>query len=305
LCVVGPCRKQKVNKGNKGSVWRQKTLKAKEADARKRNCIHHSKQKAEEPFMATLLLSSYKEEKHFIHSFIHIQLHHQNTQIHIFCSVSLRAPSTQHHQKIITITLTVITSAMQLGNSISNTMKFLHKTLENFKSCFFPRYQKLPKTPPQNQFLGMDNNNYKDLEKFYSDFTEQWDSGKEKGRQKSKKKGKEVPNESVVGLNNARHDEQKMKKSEEREECEKKKQKGLTNERVNQKKDWRGNGNYCMVEKKLREMEMLEMSDVDYVLDIEEVLHYYSRITCPMYLEIVDKFLVEMYSEFNSCCYTS
>ncbi|WVZ22351.1 hypothetical protein V8G54_000895 [Vigna mungo] len=187
---------------------------------------------------------------------------------------------------------------MQLGSSMSNTIKFLHKTLENFKSCFSPRYQKLPKTPPQNHFLGMDNNNpsYKYLEKFYSDFTKQWDSGKEKGRQSSKKKGKEVPNESVNGLNNARHDEQKISyETEKREQCEKKK----NDSSLNSMKGMRGNGNYCMVEKKLREMEMLEMSDVDYVLDIEEVLHYYSRITCPMYLEIVDKFFIEMYSEFN------
>ena len=45
-----------------------------------------------------------------------------------------------------------------------------------------------------------------------------------------------------------------------------------------------------MVEQKLRELEMLDMNNVEYVLDIEEVLHYYSRLTCPAYLEIVDKF---------------
>ena len=54
---------------------------------------------------------------------------------------------------------------------------------------------------------------------------------------------------------------------------------------------------YCMVEQKLREVEMLDMNNVEYVLDIEEVLHYYSRLTCPAYLEIVDKFFLEMYSE--------
>ncbi|CAJ1936956.1 unnamed protein product [Sphenostylis stenocarpa] len=186
-------------------------------------------------------------------------------------------------------------------------MKFLHKTLENFKSCFSPGYQKLPKTAPQNHFLGMDNNNpcYKDLEKFYSDFTKQWDSEKEKGRQKSKKKGKEVHHERFIGLNITRHEQMENDETEKREECEKKRTKGLTKERVKEKdssinlmKSRRVNGNYCMVEKKLREMEMLEMSDVDYVLDIEEVLHYYSRLTCPVYLEIVDKFLMEMYSEF-------
>ncbi|KAK7358324.1 hypothetical protein VNO77_00251 [Canavalia gladiata] len=207
---------------------------------------------------------------------------------------------------------------MLLRSSISNTMKFLQKTLENFKSCFSPSYQKLPKTPPNNQFsysvpatgvIGMNNNNpsYKDLEKFYSDFTQQWDTEKEKGKRRSKKKSvlssapekpqKEDYKESFNNLNNA-----KIQMEKKNEECENQKNKRrLNHQRVRQQDSslncMRGNKN-CMVEKKLREMEMLEKSNVDYVLDIEEVLHYYSRLTCPLYLEIVDKFFMEMYSEF-------
>ena len=193
---------------------------------------------------------------------------------------------------------------MLLGSSISNTTKkFFQRALENFKSCFSPGYQKLPKTPPHNQFsCSLDINNnpcYEELEKFYSDFTKQWDSEKEKqGRRRSKKKGQEVlNNESFVSLNNASHDQ--IEKSE---ECDKNKNNiGLTHhsekQKLNYMKDRKGNGNR-MVEKKLRELEMLDMSDVDYVLDIEEVLHYYSRLTCPVYLEIVDKFFMEMCSEF-------
>ncbi|KAG4999215.1 hypothetical protein JHK82_020389 [Glycine max] len=202
---------------------------------------------------------------------------------------------------------------MLLGSSISNTTKkFFQRTLENYKSCFSPGYQKLPKTPQHNQFSSsvaapcvlddMDINNnpsYKELEKFYSDFTGQWDSVKEKGRpRRSKNKGQEVRNESFVSLNNARSHDQ-IEKSE---ECDKNKNNiGLTHhsekQKLNYMKDRKGNGNR-MVEKKLRELEMLDMSDVDYVLDIEEVLHYYSRLTCPVYLQIVDKFFMEMCSEF-------
>ncbi|RDX68073.1 hypothetical protein CR513_52976, partial [Mucuna pruriens] len=193
---------------------------------------------------------------------------------------------------------------MLLGSSISNTKKFLQRTLENFKSCFSPGYQKLPKI---NQFsysvaaasvLDMDNNYnnpcYKDLEKFYSDFTQKWDSEKEKGRRirRSKKKEQEVHNESFVRSNHASHEEKRE------EECDKKKnKKGLNHQRVVKKQEKDSSLNF-MVEKKLREMEMLDMSDVDYVLDIEEVLHYYSRLTSPVYLEIVDKFFMEIYSEF-------
>ncbi|TKY60894.1 ATP-dependent RNA helicase DDX11 [Spatholobus suberectus] len=209
---------------------------------------------------------------------------------------------------------------MLLGSSISNTKKFLQKTLENFKSCFSAGYQKLPKTPPHNQLsysvaaasvLDMDNNPcYKDLEKFYSDFTQQWDSEKEKGRRRSKKKGalSSPPKQKEkvhhdFSLNNASQ-EQKKNQVEKREECDtRKNKKGLTHQKGKQKDSslnfigTRENGN-CMVEKKLRELEMLDMSDVDYVLDIEEVLHYYSRLTCPVYLEIVEKFFMEVYSEF-------
>jgi hypothetical protein len=52
-----------------------------------------------------------------------------------------------------------------------------------------------------------------------------------------------------------------------------------------------------MVEEKLKELEMLDINNVDYVMDIEEVLHYYSRLTCPAYVEIVDRFFMEMYSD--------
>lgn len=197
---------------------------------------------------------------------------------------------------------------MPLGSSILNTKKFLQKALENFKSCFSPSYQKLPKAPPHNQFsyslaaASDDNQCYKDLEKFYSDFTQQWDS--EKGRRRNKKKMEEVQhNESFINLNNASH-EQKKNEIEKKEECDKRmSKKSLIHERGKQKdsslkfKCRRGNGK-CMVEKKLKELEMLDKSDVDYVLDIEEVLHYYSRLTSPVYLEIVEKFFMEMYSEF-------
>lgn len=198
---------------------------------------------------------------------------------------------------------------------------FFQKTLQNLKSLFSPgNYQKLPKTPPHNHYshsvMDMDNNpSYKDLEKFYSDFTEQWDiSEKEKARRRKKKKvvlssspaRQEKDHDQVhtercnIGLNNA----QKKNQMEKREETDEQKNKrSLTHQRGSQKDSkWnstskRGNSD-CVVEKKLRELEMLDMSDVDYVLDIEEVLHYYSRLTCPAYLEIVDKFFIEMYSEF-------
>ncbi|KAL4193948.1 hypothetical protein AMTRI_Chr05g66320 [Amborella trichopoda] len=51
------------------------------------------------------------------------------------------------------------------------------------------------------------------------------------------------------------------------------------------------------VAQKLRELEMLERGNVEHVLDIEETLHYYSRLTCPFYVDIFNKFFLDMYPD--------
>jgi hypothetical protein len=184
---------------------------------------------------------------------------------------------------------------MLLRTSISKYKKFFQKTLNNFKSLFSPSYQKIPKTPLHNE-----------LDKFYSDFTEKWDSEKGKTKKRSKYKvmlssstkqeeEEEVHlhEESSVGLNN------KLQKREKFEE--QKNKRSLIHRRGNKQDSSSMLNSKRIVEKKMKQLEMLEMSNVDYILDIEECLHYYSRLTCPSYIEIVDKFFMEMYSEFFGC----
>jgi hypothetical protein len=50
------------------------------------------------------------------------------------------------------------------------------------------------------------------------------------------------------------------------------------------------------MEKKINEMYMTETVDIEQALDVEEALHYYSRISSPVYLNIVDKFFTDLYS---------
>ncbi|XP_010098064.2 uncharacterized protein LOC21408861 [Morus notabilis] len=50
---------------------------------------------------------------------------------------------------------------------------------------------------------------------------------------------------------------------------------------------------------KMRELEMIDAGDMEQALDIEEAIHYYSRLKSPVYLDIVDKFFVDMYSELS------
>ncbi|CAN6540931.1 unnamed protein product [Malus baccata var. baccata] len=202
---------------------------------------------------------------------------------------------------------------MLLRSSISHTKKFFQKTLGNLKNFFSARdYEKLPKSPTHynNPFpyasasiSAVDNMNhlhattYKDLDKLYTDFTDQWDAKIESIRGSSnKKKLLSTPTKP-----------QHLHKDHVQNPA------GLSPRPLNAHpaaastppakietfvKESRAVGTGCLLEHKLKELEMLDMSNVDHVLDIEEVLHYYSRLTCPAYLEIVDKFFMEMYSEF-------
>ncbi|KAE9600305.1 hypothetical protein Lal_00046320 [Lupinus albus] len=187
---------------------------------------------------------------------------------------------------------------------LRSTKKFFQKTVKNFKSFFSPSYyERLPKSPLHNNHFSYSvaatsvkkmDNNYQELENFY---TEQWDSEKEKeAKRRNKKKAallssprqqkSEVYNgSSFISFSNAHKKKDQVEKSEECDNQNKKR--SLTHQR-----------RFYMVEEKLREMEMLDMSNVDHVLDIEEILHYYSKLTSPVYLEIVDRFFMQMYSEF-------
>lgn len=59
-------------------------------------------------------------------------------------------------------------------------------------------------------------------------------------------------------------------------------------------------GRSYVVAQKLKELKMIDNSNEEHMLDVEEILHYYSRLTCPAYLDIVDKFFMEMHSELFS-----
>lgn len=207
-------------------------------------------------------------------------------------------------QSTSTISLLLTNHTMLLRTSISKYKKFFQKTLTNFKSLFSPTYQKIPKTPLHN------NPSYNDLEKFYNDFTKKWDSENRKTKKRSKKKRMlssstttTKQEEEEVHLHNHNHNE--MEKKQDQDFEEKKNKRKLSHIQRGKKQDSSSSSSTSncksIVEKKMKELEMLETSNMDYILDIEEVLHYYTKLTCPSYVEIVDKFFMEMYSEFLDC----
>ncbi|KAL1356670.1 hypothetical protein HN51_008656 [Arachis hypogaea] len=181
---------------------------------------------------------------------------------------------------------------MLLRSSISSTKKFFQKTIKNFKSFFSPPeyYQRLPKSPPRpphhnnhNPFsypldmdtntttsyqeLGLDHNHHHNY--YNSDFNEEWDNSEQEKKAIIVKRSKQAEKKKN------HHNEEYGNRNQKKKDC-----------------------SSFIVEEKLRELEMLDISNVEYVLDIEEVLHYYSRLTCPAYLQIVDSFFMQIYSEF-------
>ncbi|XVE98178.1 hypothetical protein REPUB_Repub03eG0083400 [Reevesia pubescens] len=200
---------------------------------------------------------------------------------------------------------------MLLRNSISNTKKFFQKTLQGFKSFFSGAepYQKLPKTSPYNPYsftttTGIDMNpqtsNYQDLEKFYSDFTNRWDSDNGKAKKRNKKK--------IMSTSSAGEEKEGNKGSFTQfttqrrvQDIDQSKTRSLKVEKRQEFYSYsksKREARSLSVAQKLKELEVMDMSNVDHALDIEEVLHYYSRLTCPAYLDIVDKFFMDMYTEF-------
>ncbi|XAR50638.1 hypothetical protein NMG60_11005009 [Bertholletia excelsa] len=165
---------------------------------------------------------------------------------------------------------------MLLRKAIQKTKFFLLKTLQNLKSFLFVGYQKLPKARPVNPL--------------YKDFSAQSDSDNEKVLETKR------TTESMEPMNEEDAQIGSFMKLGRKGDLEYREREEKKVESSNEGQ--RGGAQHQMLTEKMKELEMMDMNDLDHVMDIEEVLHYYSRLRCPVYLEIVDKFFMEMYSEF-------
>ncbi|KAJ8568886.1 hypothetical protein K7X08_032583 [Anisodus acutangulus] len=203
---------------------------------------------------------------------------------------------------------------MFLKTSISTTKKLFQKTLDSVKYLFSGGYQKIPKIPAPCSPLfpcagGADDTNvsqrYRELDKFYIGFSTHCDKHKKKIMAKedqkivrlSPRKGsyhvleKQGEDYQVLGSNDD------LKRKEIMYEGKKKYQ-HFSSSRDSHLREERS----YLVAQKLKELKMLDKTtyNEEHALDIEEVVYYYSRLTCPAYLQIVDNFFMEMYSElFN------
>ena len=224
-----------------------------------------------------------------------------------------------------------MTPSMLLGNSLCTTKKFFQKTVQRFKSFFSgDPYQKIPKPPARNNphnssfavGIGMKAETNKDSANLYRDVTGRWDDTDNEKSKRDKKKTATAPSSSSAkqerdhDLNSGFMNFSKATAVKNYQFLRRREQDYTYDDPNNEmikssyarkrsplddnsgSKNITGEGRSFLVAQKLKELEMMDVSNVEHVLDIEEVLHYYSRLTCPAYLDIVDKFFMDMYAEF-------
>ncbi|CAL9225061.1 unnamed protein product [Arabidopsis halleri] len=163
---------------------------------------------------------------------------------------------------------------MVLRSSISNTRKLFQKTIDNFKSFFFNNgtYHKLPKT---SNNTSTNNTNDHPNSNIITSLSSSSSSSIHKQFQ-PKPKDYVTTNKALT----------LQPRSEDRDETL------FSQPKVN------------LVRRKIKEMEKMMnddiISDDHYVSDVREFLHCYSRLRYTAYLDVVEHFFMEVYSDFFS-----
>lgn len=193
---------------------------------------------------------------------------------------------------------------MLLKKSLLRTKSFILKTLQNLRSFLFGGYEKIPRTlllnPLSCSSIGPRRHQ---LDQIYSQYTNQSvpDHSQDSGNRPIKQIIDMVPSTEALTPNTPMNHSSGVLTSS--YESTAKKQAGADQREMEPTSSTCSfsrfqNGVSCMLAQKMNELEMMDLSDVDHSLDVEEALHYYSRLTCPVYVDIVNKFFMDMYAEF-------
>lgn len=198
---------------------------------------------------------------------------------------------------------------MLLKKTIQKTKNFLHKTPHNLKSFLFGGHHKLPKAARHfNPFFSVSKRfsgskritktTVKELDDLYKDYYQQWqqpDHNDIPERKITSRNARKFP-----GMAEGDYSESQRKLSvrfgvedierDGRKEDEKKGREVLTRST--------SKGSLTLLQK-MEELEMMEGENMDHVLDIEEVLQCYTLLNSPVYVDIVDRFFMDMYTEFS------
>ncbi|KAG4199125.1 hypothetical protein ERO13_A05G131000v2 [Gossypium hirsutum] len=200
---------------------------------------------------------------------------------------------------------------MLVMESTQKTKNIFHKSVDNLKSFFFVGYQKLSKPTLPDPFSCTGCSRRKgQKDRSLADFCKGWEVGVEESRMGKKdaiismslkEQMREEEEEECNGSLMNFSDTSAVKNRKEnggKEEKKKVRSSKLSKAEEQYYYNRNGEGSYALAQK-MKELEMMDVGDMEHVLDVEEALHYYSRLKSPVYLSIVDKFFMDMYSEFS------
>ncbi|PHU15104.1 hypothetical protein BC332_16309 [Capsicum chinense] len=170
---------------------------------------------------------------------------------------------------------------MLFKKTFQKTKSLFLKNLHNLNSFLFKSHHKLPKVCHFNPFFSRSNripsSIIQELDEFYRDFAQQLEYREQN----------EVPERNNIdeeSLNNTMKDRiQRETISEERKGDD----------------FFRNKSKGEILAQKMKELDMMDEEDLDQMLDIREVLYYYSHLKCPVYLDIVDRYFMGMYNELS------
>ncbi|OIW03818.1 hypothetical protein TanjilG_30094 [Lupinus angustifolius] len=205
---------------------------------------------------------------------------------------------------------------MLLRETIHKTKVVFHKSLRNFKSFFLGGYKKLPRSLSFNPFLGRSGNaRTYTSDQFYNEFYDILQSDlnsrclqtqSTQTKSKNWSRGSPMRNSEAVSVSTGTRSNVSFAKQNTQKSIPKygvlKENKNKGNCQVGKKGDLDSKNKIeggKVLAQKMKELEMMESGDIEHELDIEEALHYYSRLSSPVYLGIVDKFFMDMHSEFS------
>ncbi|KAI4380414.1 hypothetical protein MLD38_006609 [Melastoma candidum] len=150
-----------------------------------------------------------------------------------------------------------------------SSFKFFHKTLQGIKSflsgCGCGNYHKLPKHSPLDRPHSPSRGFRCADEEEEAAAPGSTSRSEARRSREDRRKGKTAKGDGSAGVNGDRE----------------------------------GSGRGQLVVRKIRELELLDLGNIEHVLDVEEVIHYYSLLRCQVYRGIVDEFFAEIYVEFR------
>ncbi|KAE8700649.1 RAD3-like DNA-binding helicase protein isoform 1 [Hibiscus syriacus] len=191
--------------------------------------------------------------------------------------------------------------------SIQKTKNLFHKSVDNLKSFISLGYQKLCKQTLPDPFPCSGRSRKKDRkDRSLPDFSYNWEVGLEVSKTRNNDAivatsvTEEMRDEDECGgslMNfSDTSPEKKVKESGGKEEKKRVRSSKVSKGEEQYYYKRNGDGSYALAQK-MKELEMMDVGDMEHVLDVEEALHYYSRLRSPVYLSIVDRFFMDMYSE--------